>query len=643
MKKTYSIFLLGLGLILGGCGANYYVKQGNKKFDAFAYTDAVTQYSKAVAKKPDLYVAKKKLADSYRLLNKPVDAEASYREVVAMPESEPVNQFFFGKMLMQNKKYDEAVKAFKEYAKSVPNDPVVAELIDAATNPGKFDAKLDTCEYKLTMIETPGFINAMGGSPLNFGYAFSGETAVEGKKGRDPYTGNSFIDLYYIKKDKATGKWSAPEALKGGVNSEYHDAFATFTQDGLTMYFTRTNQSKGKIKKNKNNVANLELLKASFIEGEWTNIEMFPYNSEDFSNSQPALSPDGKTLYFNSDRPGGYGQSDIYSCNWNGTSWDAPVNLGPLVNTAGREGMPQMGFDEKLYFSSDGHAGVGGLDIFSTTKNGGTWTQPVNLKTPINSSNDDFSFTLDSEGKAGNLSSTRSGADQMYEVIYKEPIIPVEVCLQDKESKQPVSGASVYARNNDTGEMDSTLSDSQGKAYFRLKANFDFTINARSEKLLTNSIDLSTKGKSCATIIKTCEEGKFIELEKEVLDSLIDIKGDGADGKFADILYDYNKWNIRPDAAIILDGLVKKMKNNPSYKFELGSHTDCRGTDSYNQVLSENRAKAVVKYCTNRGVSAKRLTYKGYGETMPKAACVCESCTEDEHQQNRRTTFKLVK
>jgi peptidoglycan-associated lipoprotein len=643
MKKTYSIFLLGLGLILGGCGANYYVKQGNKKFDAFAYSDAVTQYGKAIAKKPDLYTAKKKLADSYRLLNKPVDAEANYREVVAMPESEPVNQFFFGKMLMQNKKYDEAVKAFNEYAKTVPNDPVVAELIDAAANPGKFDAKLDTCQYKLTLIDAPGFVNAMGASPYNFGYAFSGETAIEGKKGRDPYTGNSFIDLYFIKKDKDSGKWSAPEAIKGGVNSEYHDAFATFTQDGLTMYFTRTNQSKGKIKANKDNVANLEILKASFIEGEWSNIEMFPYNSQDFSNSQPALSPDGKTLYFNSDRPGGFGQSDIYACNWNGTSWDAPLNLGPLVNTAGREGMPQMGFDEKLYFSSDGHAGIGGLDIFSTTKNGGTWTQPINLKTPINSSNDDFSFTLDNEGKAGNLSSTRSGSDQMYEVIYKEPIIPVEVCLQDKESKKPVSGASVYARNNDTGELDSTFSNMQGKAFFRLKANFDFTINARSEKQLTNSIDLSTKGKSCTTVIKTCDEGKFIELEKEVLDSLIDIKGDGADGKFADILYDYNKWNIRPDAAIILDGLVKKMKNNPSYKFELGSHTDCRGTDAYNQVLSENRAKAVVKYCTNRGINAKRLTYKGYGETMPKISCVCESCTEDQHQQNRRTTFKLIK
>jgi len=202
MKKTYSIFLLGLGLILGGCGANYYVKQGNKKFDAFAYADAVTHYSKAAAKKPDLYSAKKKLADSYRLLNKPVEAEANYREVVAMPESEPVNQFFFGKMLMQNKKYDEAKKAFEEYAKSVPNDPVVAELIDAAAHPEKFDSKLDTCAYKLTQIDAPGFVNAMGASPYNFGYAFSGETAVEGKKGRDPYNGNSFIDLYFIKKDK---------------------------------------------------------------------------------------------------------------------------------------------------------------------------------------------------------------------------------------------------------------------------------------------------------------------------------------------------------------------------------------------------------------------------------------------------------
>jgi len=639
MKKTYTIFLLGLGLILGGCGANYYVKKGNKKFDALAFSEAIPQYKKAIDKNPSSYQAKLKLADSYRLTNNPAAAEELYREVVAMPESKPLDQFFFGKTLMQNQKYGEAKTAFEVYAKSVPDDPIVKSLIEAAANPGSFDGHLDTCAYSLEKIETSGLMNAQGASPYNFGYVFSGETPPEGVK-VDPYDGLSYTDLYFAKKDKSSGKWSAPEQLKGGVNSEYHDAFSCFSADGQTMYFTRTRSVKGKIAPNKAGVANLEILKAVFLEGEWTNVESLSINSPDFSNAHPALSADGKSLYFSSDREGGYGQSDLYVSNWNGSAWDAPVNLGPMINTAGREVMPQIGFDEKLYFSSDGQAGLGGLDIFSTTKNGSSWTRPVNLKSPINSSRDDFSFTIDSEGKVGNLTSSRSGTDQMYEVIYKDVIVPVEICVQDKESKKPVSGANVYALNKATGSIDSTTSDGQGKAYLRLAGNADFTVSARSNQTLTNSFELTTREKSCSSTIKTCDEGKVIEVVPAIAGggTQIDLKN------FAgEILYDYNKFNIRPDAALVLDKLVTLMNDNPSYKFQLGSHTDCRGDNAYNQRLSESRAKAVVKYCTIRDIDAKRLSFKGYGETQLKENCDCKSCTEEQHQANRRTTFELIK
>lgn len=628
MKKTYPILLLSLGLILGGCGAQYYVKQGNKKYDAYAYSDAVAQYKKALDKKvvPE---AKIKLANSYRLMNNSTAAEEAYREVVAMPESEPVNQFYFGKVLMENQKYAEAKKAFQEYAKSVPDDKIVQGLIDACENPKKFDNSLDTCAYRLTKIELSGMTSSFAGTPYNFGYVFTGQTLIENKKERDPYSGLSFMDLYYTKKDKA-GKWSAPEAIKGGVNSEYHDAFAVVTADGQTMYFTRTNLFKGKIKKNVANEANLKILKAVLLEGEWTNVEEFPYNSDEYSNGHPALSPDGKTLYFSSDRPGGYGQTDLYSCNWNGTNWDEPVNLGPMINTAGREMMPQVGFNEKFYFSSDGHAGMGGLDIFVTTKSGSTFKQPENVNSPINSSKDDFSFTLDNEGKIGNLTSTRSGSDQLYEVEYKDPIIPAEICVQDKDTKAPFVGATVYALNKETGAIDSSTTDSRGIVNFRLKGGYNFSVNARFNQTLTNSIEISTINRKCSDIIISCKENKIIELEKTVGPRVLDI------------YYDYNKANIRPDAAIELDKLVKLLTDNPQYKIEFGSHTDCRGDDAYNQRLSEARAKSVLKYCTLRDIDAKRLTFKGYGETQPKAACDCPACSEEQHQLNRRTEFKVV-
>jgi outer membrane protein OmpA-like peptidoglycan-associated protein len=222
----------------------------------------------------------------------------------------------------------------------------------------------------------------------------------------------------------------------------------------------------------------------------------------------------------------------------------------------------------------------------------------------------------------------------MYEVIYKELFIPVEVCLVDKESRKPASGLMVYATNKDNGQVDSTMAGSDGKAFFRLKGNFNYTINARSTAFLTNSFDLTTKDRSCAQVIKTCEENKLLEVEAPDFAKEYDI---------SDIYYDYNKWNIRKDAAVQLDKLVTLLENNPSFKIELGSHTDCRGSEEYNQKLSENRAQAVVKYCTLRDIDPKRLTYKGYGESVPKSSCVCETCTEEEWQKDRRTVFKLIK
>jgi outer membrane protein OmpA-like peptidoglycan-associated protein len=637
MKKSYSIFVIGLGFILGGCGAGLYVKKANRSYDAYAYSDALPLFQKALEKDGNSYAAKKGLADTYRMMNNPVEAEKQYKDLVAMAENEAINHFHYGKVLMQNQKYSEAKKAFEEYAKTNPEDKVIKSLIEAAGNPKTFDGKLDTCAYSLKMIEASGLMSALGGTPYNFGYVFAGEYAITDespKKSKNPYTGNAYMDLFFTKKDKKNGVWSKPEPLKGGVNSEFHDAFATFSPDGQTVYFTRTQQKNGKMILNKDKVSNLEILKATYIDGEWTNLESFIHNSPDFSNGHPSLSADGKTLYFSSDRPGGYGATDLYMCTWNGTAWDAPVNCGPMINTPGREVMPQIGFDGKLYFSSDGHPGLGGLDIFSTTRNGSSWTMPQNLKTPINSSRDDFSFTLDSEGKVGNLTSSRSGADKLYEVIYKDVFIPIEVCLVDKETRKPAPGLMVYAQNKDNGEIDSTMANSEGQASFRLKGNFDFIINARSAQVLTNSIEITTKGKSCAQLIRTCDENKFVEVEAPDWAKEYDI---------TDIYYDYNKWNIRKDAAKQLDKLVTLLKNNPNFKIELGSHTDCRGSEEYNQQLSEKRAEAVVKYCTNRDIDPKRLTYKGYGESVPKSKCICESCSETEWQMDRRTVFKLMK
>lgn len=640
MKKAYGILLISGGFLFGSC-ANMYVKQGNKKFDAEAYSQAAALYKKALDKK-QIVEAQVKLAHTYRLLNNPLEAEKLYREVVALPESEPVNQFYFGQVLMQNRKYEEAAAAFKEYAKTVPDDKVVQNMIYAAENWRTFDNGMDTCAYALKKIEVSGYPTAYGGAPFNFGYVFSAPAPAGSKKGTDKYTGGGYLDLFFIKKDKSTGKWSSPEALKGGVNSEYHDAFATFSADGQTIYFTRSNLVNGKVKKNKKNVVTLKILKATFLEGEWTNVEEFPYNSDEFSNAHPSLSRDGKTLYFSSDRPGGYGGWDLYASTWDGSKWGEPVNLGPTINTSAREVFPMIGFNEKLYFSSEGHPGLGGLDVFVSTRNGSSWSKPENLKTPVNSSYDDFSFTLDDEGKLGNVSSTRFGGtdlvgnDQMYELTYKDPILQVDVCVKKKDGKQPAAGVSVQASNLSTGEKVSATTNSNGVASFRLPAEARFSFSAGSEAWVSTSVEVNTAGKTCSDIVTVCSTDTIF-VEPVIVDP-----NAGVEYSVGPIYYDFNKWDIRPDAMPNLDKLVSLLNANPNLTVEMGSHTDCRGSDAYNQRLSENRAKSVVKYCTNRDISAKRLKYKGYGESDPIEKCVCEECSEDQHQKNRRTSFRII-
>jgi len=630
MKKSYSVFLIGISLFLGSC-ANMYVKQGDKKFAQLAYADAIAKYEKALSKS-DNPATQAKLGDAYRMTNQPKKAEEAYKKALDTPDADPILNYHYGRVLMQNKKYPEAQAAFETYLKANPSAEYVKGLIDAAKNPNQFVD--DTIQYTLNKVELSGLVSAAGAVPFNFGYIFTGESVAEGKgyKKRDPSTGSSYYDLYFTKKDKGNGKWAAPAPLSGDVNSTYHDAYATVSEDGKTLYFTRTNQDKkGKIKLNKNNEATLKIVKLTLVDGDWVNPEDFVFNNEDYSVGHPSLSKDGKTLYFSSNMPGGQGETDIYMSTWDGSNWTTPQNLGAVINTPGREMFPMAGGKDTLYFSSNTHPGIGGFDVFRTVFSNGQWSKPVNLEYPINSSSDDFSFSFDNDGKIGLITSSRSGVDQLYEVVFNGPRLIVEGRVKIKGTDNPYVGASAILLNKTTGETESVKVDAQGRYSFILKQGYEYALNASSDdnKSLSESIDISTKGKTRSETMKM-----DLELEKFEGDIVVEIK---------DIFYDYNKSDIRPDAMPSLDKLVKLLTDNPKYKVEMGSHTDCRGTDEYNNRLSNDRAKSVVKYCTLRGVDAKRLTFKGYGKTTPKVKCdPCDSCNEEQHQSNRRTEFKVI-
>jgi outer membrane protein OmpA-like peptidoglycan-associated protein len=629
MRKSYPVFLIGISLFLGSC-ANMYVRQGDKKFDRLAYADAVERYEKALSKRDNPSV-QAKLGDAYRMTNNPVKAEAAYKKALDTQDADPMLNYHYGRVLMENKKYAEAQSTLEAYLKANPDAKYVQGLIDAAKNPNQF--KDDTVQWTLNRVDLSGLVSASGAAPYNFGYIFTGESVAQGKglKMRDPATGNSYYDLYFTKKDKGSGKWSAPAPLSGDVNSTFHDAFASVSSDGKTMYFTRTNQEKGKIKRNKDNEATLSIVKLSLEGGDWVNPESFPYNNDDYSVGHPSISKDGKTLFFSSNKPGGIGETDIYMSSWNGSSWSEPQNLGSVINTPGKELFPMAGGQDTLYFSSNTHPGLGGFDVFRTVYRNGQWSQPENLGYPINSSRDDFSFSFDEEGKVGLITSSRSGTDQLFEVVFNGPRLVVQGTVREKGTNNPYQGASAILLNKTTGEQESIRVDNQGRYSFIMKPGFDYAVNATSDdnRSLSNSVDISTKG-------KTRSETFTVDLELEKFEP-----GKGIEVK--DIFYDYDKADIRPDAMPSLDKLVKLLTDNPKYRVEMGSHTDCRGSDSYNQNLSERRAKSVVKYCTLRGIDAKRLTFKGYGESEPRVKCdPCESCTEDQHQMNRRTEFKVI-
>ncbi|MFN5844064.1 MAG: OmpA family protein, partial [Flavobacteriia bacterium] len=443
------------------------------------------------------------------------------------------------------------------------------------------------------------------------------------------WTGNSYLDLYTMKKD-IEGNWMAPELLQGDINGQFHEGPATFSNDGNTVYFTRSNYYKKKMVINEDDENNLKIFKSTLIDGKWKNLEDFPYNSDDYSVGHPSLSDNGKIMFFVSDMPGGFGGTDIYKSTYENGTWSKPENLGNEINTEGNEMFPYVHADGTLYFSSDAHNSMGGLDVFITYYNGLRWAKPENLNYPLNSIKDDFGFSINSDNITGFVSSSRTKSDKMYSFEKNPPTFNLYGIAREKGTQIAVPQVVVEVTNAKTGEVISMISDTKGN--FKLKLASETTYNlyctkfgcfSRTDKITTEGLKYS--------------EDFFADFEVEpiVIDKPIVLEN---------IYYDFDKWAIRPDAAVELDKLVRILKDNPGIDIEMGSHTDSRGSDQYNLVLSDKRAHAAVQYLISQGIEPKRLTYRGYGETVHVNHCKNDIvCPEEEHQKNRRTEFKVIK
>lgn len=455
---------------------------------------------------------------------------------------------------------------------------------------------------------------------------------------RHTWNAKDFLDLYKVDADSVSqGK---VVKLEGDVNTRLHESTSVITKDGSTMYFTRNNFLDGKKYKDQEGITRLKIYSATNVDGEWTNITELPFNNDSYSVAHPVLSPDEKTLYFVSDMPGTHGESDIFMTKIIGDGTYGPIiNLGKNINTQARETFPFITSDGVLYFSSDGHPGLGGLDVFATKIAFG-YDEPVtNVGKPVNSPYDDFAFIIDEETKRGYFSSNRPGGlgeDDIYAFLETEPLKldclqDVSGTVRDRISNEVLVGATVKIIDEENNEVSSTITDSEGNYNLELDCSKGNFVRALMEGYVPSEEYLP----------KSYGKPRIVDfyLERDVVTG-----GFGDDLakllQLSTIYFDLNKYNIRPDAEVEIQKVIVAMEKYPSLKIKVNSHTDSRGNDDYNMWLSQKRAESTVNYMISKGISPDRLKGEGFGESRLVNECGNGvPCSREKHQLNRRSEF----
>lgn len=779
--ESMNRFLLLLILFWGRMAAGQTlstISQADRQFDRLSFAKAAELYEEALGKANSLTDAQRRsalvqLAYSYRQLNDMKNAERAYSNLLVngeLPADLSQHYLYYAQVLASNGKYEAAQKAYDRYEAmqgKQSGGPSFAELYKdaAARNEGTYNLeflKLNSRHPEFSPVRygnglvyvttgsAVGLRGLLGGKRFldlyylpdittdrsgRLGGSRSAGSFFQRPLGRDSYTSSTANDSrtvgFYGGNNISAGLGygdalvSESERFGKSINTRYHEGPATFTSDGSRIIFTRNNYNDGQARRSTDGVNKLKLYTASQINGNWSEATELPFNSDEFSTGHPALSADNKRLYFASDRPGGFGGSDIYVSFWKNGTWSEPVNLGGEVNSKGNELFPFVDERGMLYLASDGHEGLGKLDLFSAQLSpDGTKGQKLwNLGEPINSAADDFGITTDGERNSGYFSSNRKNGgsdDDIYRFTRQGAAYPcreLTVIVFDAQTRMPLPDVAVRVTGPDTLNAKRLKTDEKGLLRFCLDNNSDVQFLTSHTGYLENHIGFSSKdlvdnqplridiplmkpvvatktelainGRvltqkdrepvvgATVILINECDKsrqevqsadnglysfvaipgcayrlearkdgmgtaGSFITKDgKGNTDLLMFRKGDVV--RIDNIYYDLNKFAIRPDAARELDKLVELMNRYPNMRIELQSHTDSRAAAAYNMTLSDKRAKAAVRYLRSKGVAAKRMVAKGYGESEPVNKCVDGVvCTEEEYQENRRTEFKIL-
>ena len=623
MKKIYTIvsFILVSSLLTA---QNKDTQSADKLFKKLEFIAASEAYLKLVdTNKATVYVYEQ-LADCYYNIYNTAEAAKWYAKTLV--EKKDAELYYrYAQMLKANGNYVESNKQMQKFAAMQPND-LRAKAFNE--NPNYIPRLLDkTKSFDLKTLDINSDKSDFGAILHDNSVYFT--SARYASKKIYGWTKEPFLDIYkadYNEDGTITNCVPVKE-----LNSKYHDGSVTISQDGNTMYFTSDSFRENSFEKDKANKLKFgrnNLFKATYENGKWGAITSLPFNSSDYSTGNPSLSKDGKTLYFSSNMPGSIGGVDIWKVvvTENG-SFGKPENLGKKINTEGNESFPFITADNFLYFSSDAKQGLGGMDIYKIDLKAGT--EAKNVGKPVNSDKDDFSFSFNENKNFGFVASNRNGNDDIFGLL---PVCNYEVntIVTNAKTGAILADAKVSVLDDKNNVITTEQSNAKGEVSYKVECDKYYTIQATKDGFESNSFAV-TKSNNKGGNSKVNAALNPIDLiitETEVI--------------LNPIFFEFNKSNITKEGAFELDKLVQVMKGNENLVIFAKSHTDSRGSDKYNMILSDNRAKATVQYLISKGIDAAKISGKGYGESEPKVVC-SEDCTEEQHAQNRRSEFLIVK
>jgi len=641
----FSIFILSLHSYVSAQVSVYnkayeYYKNGQYYEAIDLLRDAYNKVTSNDLKNDIVY----QVADCYRLTSQPKKAEMWFKKAIQKKYNNPKIYLYYADALKMNEKFEDAIENYKEYKKLVPDDPL-----------GEMGVR--SCELAIQWKENPNgykvanmkFFNSRASdySPA-FAKAEYDEvyftSSREGSTGDNTHggTGLNFSDIFTSKMDKK-GNWSTPVPLPEPVNTEFEEGAVSLSKDFNTLYFTRC-------ERHKKNTIGCMIFESKRRNDEWGKPEAVLNLNDSIVVAHPSLSDDQLTLYFVSDMYGTLGKKDIWKVTRTSPEgqWGNPENLGPTINTPGNEMFPFIHDDGTLYFSSDYHIGMGGLDIFMATNENGSW-KVENMRYPVNSTFDDFAMIIEKNKERGYFSSNREGDDDIFSFVLPPLKFDIEGVVRNDKTDAVLANATVKMVGSD-GITLSNETDASGKFKFMLRPNTDYVFVVSKQGFLTGKSKETTKGitesKSFTTEIRLPSIAEPIDLPN--------------------IFYDFAKADLRPESMVALDKLVETLNDNPNVVIELRSHSDIRGNVAVNVELSQKRAQSVVNYLIEKGIAPARLRAKGYGSTMPKVVdrkiaaqynflpegteltpgfiekLPSEEQQEIAHQVNRRTEFQVI-